>query len=160
MSAPVTTDSIWNELERQLFGVLGMVSAKGEARTAGIVFHAHERKLYIGTERASWKAKHIARNPGVSLTVCIPKRVPFLPFIPIPAATITCHGDARVLDPAQAPPKAVHALFRGLEEMPEARKTCIIELSPKGDFVTYGVGVSLLTMRKTQAARGRAPVDG
>ena len=158
MGAPVTTESIWKELDRQLFGVLGMVNAKGEARTAGIVFHAHGRKLYIGTEKASWKAKHIANNPAVSLTVCIPKRVPFLPFIPIPAATITCHGEARVLDVAQVAHDVVHALFRGLEETPGAAGTCIIEVTPRGDFVTYGVGVSLLTMRKTQAARGRAPV--
>lgn len=158
MAAPVTTDSIWGELDRQLFAVLGMVNRRGEARTSGIVFRAFQRKLYIGTEKTSWKAKHVARNPHVSMTVCIPKRVPFMPFIPIPAATITCNGSARVLALSEAPPEVVHYLLRGLQETPQAQGMCIIEVTPHGDFVTYGVGVSLLTMRKTQEARGRAPV--
>ena len=158
MAAPVTTDSIWRELDKQFFAVLGMVNAKGHARTAGIVFEAHERKLFIGTALSSWKARHVAANPHVSLTVCIPKRVPFMPFIPIPAATITFHGTARVLSLSDAPASAVHALMHGLEETPEAKDTCIIEVTPVGEFVTYGVGVSLLTMRKTEQARGRAPV--
>jgi hypothetical protein len=29
---------------------------------------------------------------------------------------------------------------------------------PEGQFVTYGLGVSLMRMRDTSAARGRAPV--
>ncbi len=32
----------------------------------------------------------------------------------------------------------------------------MLGIRPTGDFVTYGVGVSLLTMCDTEAARGRA----
>jgi hypothetical protein len=34
----------------------------------------------------------------------------------------------------------------------------IIEVIPAGDFVTYGVGISLSEMRYPEKARGRAPV--
>ena len=47
-------------------------------------------------------------------------------------------------------------LFRGLENVSE--ETAIIEVTPKGDFVTYGVGVSFMGMRDTENARGRAVV--
>ena len=50
-------------------------------------------------------------------------------------------------------------LFRGLKLSREDReKICIIRVTPEGDFVTYGVGVPLLTMRHPEEARGRAPV--
>ena len=41
--------------------------------------------------------RHIAANPNASMTVTFPKHVPFLPFIRIPAATITFRGEAEVL---------------------------------------------------------------
>ncbi len=33
-----------------------------------------------------------------------------------------------------------------------------VRIDPHGDFVTYGVGTSLMGMRDTLDARGRAPV--
>ena len=35
---------------------------------------------------------------------------------------------------------------------------CILELIPQGDFLTYGVGVSLLQMREPAQAQARVPV--
>ena len=159
MAAPVTTDSVWRELERQLFAVLGWVTPRGESRTAGIVYVVHERKLYVGTGRTSWKARHIAGNPGVSMTVTIPKRLPFLPWIRIPAATISFHGTATLRERDEVPEPALRALLQGIDPEGEAvREMVVVEIAPEEDFVTYGVGVSLLTMRDTDAARGRAPV--
>ena len=34
-------------------------------------------------------------------------------------------------------------------------KSAVIEVEPVGDFITYGVGVSLMQMRDTELARGR-----
>jgi hypothetical protein len=34
----------------------------------------------------------------------------------------------------------------------------LIEVTPVNDFLTYGIGVSLLQMRDHEQARGRAPV--
>jgi hypothetical protein len=35
----------------------------------------------------------------------------------------------------------------------------ILEIVAEGEFVTYGIGVSLMKMRDTEGARGRVPVD-
>lgn len=159
MPAPIHTDQVWRELEKGMFAVLGMVTAKAEARTAGIVYIVRDRHLYVTTDRFSWKTKHIEKNPNVSLTVAIPKRIPFLPWIRIPAATITFRGEATVHGMDEVPAEIPQALMKGLEmDQETVSKTCIIRVKPKGHFVTYGVGVSLLTMRKPEAASGRAPV--
>jgi hypothetical protein len=43
---------------------------------------------------------------------------------------------------------------------PDRRDTsCLIEVVPEGEFVTYGVGVSLQKMRDPDLARGRVPVS-
>jgi hypothetical protein len=34
----------------------------------------------------------------------------------------------------------------------------VIQVTPVGDFLTYGVGMPMLQMRDTVRARGRAPV--
>jgi len=159
MTQNLTSNHVWDELKKELFSVLGMVTAEGEARTVGIVHTVHDKKLYIATGTDTWKARHIRNNPNVSITVPIAKRIPFLPWIKIPAATITFSGKGSVLDSKEVSAEVLHALLRGLETDTEMLETmCIIEIQPEGDFITYGVGVSLMTMRDTEAARGRAPV--
>ncbi|MCG8587704.1 MAG: pyridoxamine 5'-phosphate oxidase family protein [Proteobacteria bacterium] len=155
----MTTDQVWAELERQMFGVLGMVTARNEARTVGIVYKVRQRRLYFGTSATEWKVRHIAQNSAVSMTVPIAKRIPFLPWLRIPSATITFRAVARVLDPADVPGELTAALHEGLSNDPsETSPTAYVEITPRGEFVTYGVGVSLMTMRDTEKARGRAPV--
>lgn len=161
MTQNLKSNQVWQEIENQMFAVLGMVTADSEARTVGIVYVVHNHKLYISSQRTAWKVRHIAQNPHVSLTVTIPKRIPFLPWIKIPAATITFSGLAHIYDIQKITPDIQKALFRGLETDPETVKTaCVIEVTPEKEFVTYGVGVSLSDMRDPHKARGRAAVAG
>ena len=157
--AEITTQQVWDVLKKELFAVLGMVTAKGEARTVGIVYTAHDKKIYIATGKDTWKACHTRSNPNVSITVPIAKRIPFLPWIKIPAATITFSGKATVLEPEKVGKDVLFALLRGLAEDQEWLATmCMIEIEPVGHFITYGVGVRMMEMRDTTKARGRAPV--
>jgi uncharacterized pyridoxamine 5'-phosphate oxidase family protein len=159
--ADVTTAQVWKEIENNVFAVLGMVSARQEARTAGIVYVAREGKLYIATKSDAWKVRHVTGNPQVSLTVTIPKSVPLMPWIKVPAATITFSGVATVIPAAEADPAILKLIYRGLEADAAAMaQSSVIIVEPKGDFVTYGVGVPLMEMRDTVKARGRAPVRG
>ena len=158
--ATLTSAQVWDEIEKQLFAVVGMVTAKNEARTVGIVYIVHQRKLYFGTAKTEWKTRHIAQNPHVSLTIPIAKRIPFLPWIKIPSATITFAGTAKVLEPESVPREVVQALHQGIENAPETNSSsAIIEVTPTKEFITYGVGVSLQTMRDTVKARGRVSVN-
>ena len=145
-------------MEKRLFAVLSYVTPKGQARSAGIVYVVKNRVLYIGTDTHSWKAKHIALNPNVAINVTIAKRIPFMPWIKIPDATIAFSATARVLPVDETDPDIIDALLKGMVEDPKIRETtCVLEVEPAGDFVTYGVGVPLLDMRDPKKARGRAP---
>jgi hypothetical protein len=159
MKTELTSEQVWRTLAKYNFAVVGMVTAHGEARTVGVVYIVRDHRLYIGTERFSWKARHISANPHVSITVPIPKRIPLLPWIKIPSATITFAGRASVMAPGEAPAGVTHLLFRGLERDPEEMlATCIIEVIPEKDFITYGVGMPLLQMRIPEKARRRVSV--
>jgi hypothetical protein len=95
----------------------------------------------------------------VSITVPIPKRIPFLPWLKIPSATITFSGRASVMTPGEAPTGIAQLLFRGLVRDQEAMSaSCVIEVIPEKDFITYGVGMPLMQMRIPEKARRRVPV--
>jgi hypothetical protein len=161
MALELTTEQVWQAINRELFGVLGMVTAHNEPRTVGIVYAVRDHKLYVGSDRETWKCRHIEANPHVSMTVTIAKQIPFMPWIRIPAATITFQGTARVLAPADAPAGILDELFRGLAlDETMTADLCVIEIVPQGDFLTYGVGISMIQMRNPQKAIGRAHVNG
>jgi hypothetical protein len=156
MKNELTSEQVWQTLAKNNFAVVGMVTARREARTAGVVYIVHDHRIYIGTERFSWKARHISENPHVSITVPIAKRIPFLPWLKIPSATITFSGRASVMAPGETPTGIAQLLFRGLVRDQEAMSaSCVIEVVPEKDFITYGVGVPLPQMRIPEKARGR-----
>lgn len=159
MTLQLTSAQVWQAIEKELFAVVGMVTTRQEARTVGVVYVTQGRKLYVGTGKNTWKARHIGRNPHVSITIPIAKRIPFMPWMKIPAATITFSGVARVLPAAEVSPDLLRAIFRGMADDPaRVADSCLIEITPQGEFVTYGVGVSLMQMRDPAQARGRAAV--
>ena len=159
MTVKLTSNQVWEEIEKNIFGVIGMVTKKNEARTVGIIYTVRDRRLYIGTDKNAWKVRHIAHNPHVSLTIPVRKNVPLMPWIKIPAAAITFRGEAKILALEDTPQEILQALPHDPAEDPERfASLCLIEVTPVKDFLTYGIGVSLLQMRDPAQARGRAPV--
>ena len=156
MSGQVTSASVWNEIGRNSFAVLGMVTARRQARTVRIVYIVDNHRLYIGAGRDQWKTRHITQNGNVSLTVAMPKRVPLMPWFKIPAATITFSGRARILEKEQLDGALLEKLYR---HDADRGGWCAIEVTPQDDFITYGVGVSLWAMRSPERARARVPVE-
>ena len=110
MNVELSTEEVWQTIDKELFAVVGMVNAANEARTAGLVYIVRDRKLYLATGHDTWKARHIAANPHVSVTIPIAKRVPIMPWLKIPQATITFQGTARVFPAAEASPELLRAL--------------------------------------------------
>lgn len=157
--AETTTGQVWEEIEKELFAVIGMVTAGGQSRTVGVVYFTDQRRLYIGTHSDTWKARHINANPHVSVTIAIAKHIPFLPWIKIPSATISFCATARLIDSADASPRLLKGVYRHMADDPEFLEgTCLIELTPEKEFITYGVGIPLMKMRDPFTARGRAAV--
>ena len=153
-----TTDQVWAALDNAFFGVLAFANRHGHPRTAGVCYAVDGRALYISTAKGMWKVRHIAANPNVSMTVTLPKRVPFLPFIKVPAATITFKGEAQVLEVGDIAASLYARLPRGKDSDPAvAQSTAIIRVVPRGDFMTFGIAMPITRMRRHDEARGRAP---
>ena len=160
MTIQLTSEQVWQAIEKEVFAVLGMTTIKCESRTAGIVYIVKNRRLYIASGEDAWKVKHIAQNPHVSLTIPVHKSIFFMPWVKIPAATITFSGTAKILDPQETPTEILQALFRGMESDRDLMEgSCLIEVTPEKEFLTYGIGISLMQMRDPDKARGRVPVS-
>ena len=159
MSNPATTTNVWEAINKELFAILGMVTEDNQSRTVGIVYHVENGKIYIGTGLNTWKARHIKNNLSVSMTIPIAKRIPVAPWVKIPQATITFSGTAKIIPGEQAPLELLKAVFRHKADDPVFMKdNCLIEVTPQGEFITYGIGIPMFQMRHPHLARGRAPV--
>ena len=157
MSTQLTSNQVWQEIGKQFFAVLGMITAKGESRTIGVNYVVDDRKLYINTEKEAWKTRHVAANPHVSITIPIIKRVALLPWIKVPPATITFHAEGKVLEFGDVKSDVIDTIYRhvSLDDQPADRYR-IIEVVPESEFITYGVGIPVWQMRFPEKARGRA----
>ncbi|SFR68541.1 Pyridoxamine 5'-phosphate oxidase [Agromyces sp. CF514] len=153
----VTNGEVWKAISAENFMVIGMVTARGESRTAGVMHAVHDERIWFTSHDLAWKTRHISANRNVSITVPVAKRVPLMPWIKIPAATVTFSGDAEIVPVAEMPEHVRSALLDDIDVSDGGDHGHVIGVSvrPRGDFVTYGVGVSALGMRDTEAAAGR-----
>jgi hypothetical protein len=106
----------------------------------------------------SWKAKHVALSGRVAVTVLVRRGGLLSLVVPIPPATISFHATAIV---HQAGSPDVRSLLEELSSLlPRERRTssCLIEILPEEEFLTYGLGVPLRKMRNPVAALARVPV--
>ncbi|GAA3342294.1 pyridoxamine 5'-phosphate oxidase family protein [Amorphoplanes nipponensis] len=154
----LTADQIWRAVTKASFAVLGHVTPAGAPRSSGVVYCTAGPRMYVAVARDSWKARHVAAHGEVAVTVTVRRGGLLALLFPIPPATISFAARA-VVHPAgtllQSPELA------GLARLvpPGRREACaIIEITPVGHYVTYGLGVPLLRMRDTVRARARVRV--
>jgi Pyridoxamine 5'-phosphate oxidase len=158
VQAHLSSEQVWRHVARGSFAVLSHVTPTGQPRSSGVVYRTLGRRLYVAVAPDSWKARHIAVDGRVSLTVPVHRGGVLALLMPIPPATISFRGRA-IVHPAGSP--EVGPLLDELGSLlPPERRTsaAIIEIAPKGTFVTYGIGISLAKMRDPAAARARVPV--
>ncbi|WP_281882726.1 pyridoxamine 5'-phosphate oxidase family protein [Agromyces rhizosphaerae] len=155
----MTTEQVWEELAKRPFIVVGTVTGQGEARTAGVLPHVADGVVWFTTYARMWKARHIAANPHVSVTAPAHRRVWFAPWVRIPDATITFRGTAEVVPAERMPREALDALTHGLDLAEDGPDGPLVGIAirPRGDFVTYGIGVPVMAMTDPARAAGRAP---
>jgi hypothetical protein len=154
----LTGDEVWREIGKASFAVVSYVTPKGEPRSSGVVYKSLGRRLYFVVAPDSWKARHIAASGRVSVVVPV-RRGGILSLVaPIPPATVSFHA-AAIVHPAGS--IDLSTLSKELESLlPPGRRDegCVIELTPEGDFLTYGLGVSLMEMSRPEVASARMPV--
>jgi hypothetical protein len=156
--AHLSSEQVWRHVARASFAVLSHVTPSGEPRSSGVVYRTLDSRIYVAVAPDSWKARHIAVDGRVSLTVPVHRGGVLALLMPIPPATISFRGRA-IVHPAGSP--EVGPLLDELGSLlPAERRTSavIIEVVPEGAFVTYGIGISLGKMCDPGSARARVPV--
>jgi hypothetical protein len=156
----VSPAMVWRAIEKASFAVVGHVTADGEPRCSGVLYGTVGRRLYVATAADGWKARQIVTGQDVAVTVPVRRGGLLALLFPIPPATITFRARATV--------HAAGSLDLGflseklLKQVPESRRTgsCVIELAPAGQFLTYGIGVPLKAMADPAKALARVAVDG
>lgn len=157
-AASVTSARVWQQLARSSFAVVSCVTSTGAPRSSGVIYATDGQRLYVAVAPDSWKARHIAASGQVAVTVPVHRGGLLALVLPIPPATISFHAHA-IVHPAGAVMDG--ALAKTLAPLlpPERRAdACIIEIDPHGQFLTYGIGVSLMQMRHPAMAQARVPV--
>ena len=155
----LTSGQVWQAVGKAMFAAISYVTPSGEPRSSGVVYKTIGHRLYVAVAPDSWKAKHIAASGRVAVVVPVRRGEILSLVLPIPPATISFHGAATV-HKADAP--EIGPLLDQLAPLlPADRRasSVLIEIVPDGEFLTYGVGVSLMKMRTPATARGRAPVS-
>jgi hypothetical protein len=154
----LTSEQVWRQIAKASFAVLSHVTPAGEPRSSGVVYRTLGRRLYVAVAPGSWKARHVAVDTRVSLTVPVHRGGVLALVMPIPPATISFRGRA-IVHPAGSPEVGPHLDELGSLLPAERRASAaIIEVVPEGAFVTYGIGISLAKMRDPASARARVPV--
>ena len=154
----LTSEQVWRAVAQASFAVLSHITPAGEPRSSGVVYKAIGRKLVVAVAPGSWKARHVAADGRVAVTVLVRRGGILSLLAPIPPATISFHGTA-VVHPAGSP-QACSLLDNLRSLLPAERResACLIEITPVGAFRTYGLGVSLRAMVNPAAAQARVPV--
>ncbi len=155
----LTTERVWHEIEQASFAVISYVTPAGKPRSSGVVCAAVAHRLYVVTAADSWKARQISNGDELAVTVPI-RRGGLLSLVaPIPPATVSSHAKVTV-HPADS--VSIGKVPKKLaSQLPKERRSdgCVLELVPEGDFLVYGLGVSLQDMAKPEAALAHVPVS-
>jgi hypothetical protein len=151
----LTSAEVWRTVSRASFAVLSHVTPAGAPRSSGVVYQAHDGSLFVSADADSWKARHIAVNPAVAVTVTVPRGGPLSLVMPIPPATVSFPAVATV-HPAEL--VASRPALAKLVPSGHTAAVVFLEIRPTGHFVTYGVGVSLRGMLDPAKAHARVPV--
>ena len=154
----LTRDLVRQAVARNSFAVLTHVTPAGAPRSSGVVYTVADDRMFVVVANDSWKARHITRDGRVSVTVPVRRGGLLSLLFPIPPATISFPAEATVHPGMSLPDSPALAKLAALVPAERRSESTLIEMRPTGDYVTYGIGVSLLKMRDTKQSRARVPV--
>lgn len=134
-------------IAKRSFATLATTSPSQRPHAAAVLYQAVGDVLYVSTLRPSRKARNIAANPHVFLSIPV-RRVPF----GAPPSTIQFAATAHLL-PVDHPEVTSLARTRQLNaitshgelDLPDG---CIVRIEPDHRIHTYGLGMSLYTLAK------------
>ncbi|MBA2281574.1 MAG: pyridoxamine 5'-phosphate oxidase family protein [Actinomycetota bacterium] len=145
-SATPDPDRVLAAVRRRSYAVIATTSSRARPHAAGVVFQLVGTDLWISTDRSSRKARNVAANPHVAMSIPV-RRVPVGP-----PAQVHFQATAAVVDP-DAPD--VRALLDGGHldgvtghgelDRPDA---CFLRVALPSRLHTYGLGLSLVALAR------------
>lgn len=153
-----TTTNVWRALTSASFAVVSYATPTGEPRSSGVVYAIADRRMYVAVAGDSWKARHITASGQVAVTVPVRRGGIMSLVLPIPPATVSFHASAIVHPASSLEERSLPKRLASLLPAERRAASRIIEIQPVGEFLTYGLGVSLTQMRSPALARARVPV--
>jgi hypothetical protein len=154
----LTSEQVWRAIANASFAVLSHVTPAGEPRSSGVVYKVAGQRLVAAVAPGSWKARHIAADGRVAVTVLVRRGGALSLVLPIPPATISFHGTAIVHQAGSPEARSLLVKLGSLVPAERQASACVLEIVPAGAFRTFGVGVPLRTMLDPPAAQARVPV--
>jgi pyridoxamine 5'-phosphate oxidase-like protein len=151
----LTREAVWRELERASFAVLAHLNDAGEPRSSGVVYGVAQGRLYVVVAADGWKAHDLHTGDQVAVTVPVRRGGLLALLFPIPPATISFHATVTAHEPGAVGPGQLPADLARLLPEHAAGSSVLLELVPVGAFLTYGIGVPLLDLRRPEVAHGR-----
>ncbi|MGD9701404.1 MAG: pyridoxamine 5'-phosphate oxidase family protein [Acidimicrobiia bacterium] len=131
-------------LTKRSFATLATVSQRGRPHVAGVLYELVDDALFVSTLRSSRKARNIATNPHVAVSIPI-RRLPLGPPSSVhfqATAEILAVDDRRVCDlVASGRLKAITG--HGELDLPDG---CILRIAAPATINTYGLGMRLLEL--------------
>jgi hypothetical protein len=158
VNAPLTGERVWRELSRASFAVVSHVTPTGQPRSSGVVYAMADRRMYVVVAEDSWKARHIAASGRVAVTVPVRRGGIMSLVFPIPPATVSFHASAVVHPAGSLAGSPLATRLAALVPVERLTSSRVLEIIPEGQFLIYGLGVSLMQMRNPALARARVPV--
>ena len=142
----VDLDDITKAVRKRTFCTLATVSPSNRPHSAGVLYGAVDMTLYVSTLRSSRKARNVAANPNVGVSILV-RRLPVGP-----PSSIQFQATADVLDlddPALLDLVAAGHLKsvtgHGELELPGG---CFLRITPVRRINTYGLGMSIRRLLK------------
>ena len=139
------------QVRKKTFGVFTTVDPKGRPHSTGILFGvsppASPLAIYMLTLEHYVKVRNVRENPETTLVVPFPHRI--LSFVP--ANCVTFRGRAEIVpatDPDGLWAFGKHRILRDNLAWLEDSDAVFIKLTPNPKVNCYGLGISLLQIRR------------
>ncbi len=145
-------------VRRRKFAVLATASSAGRSHSAGVLYQVAGGRLWVSTLGSSRKARNVADDPRVALTVPIRR----LPFGPPSSVQVQTTGTVVGLDDPELRELAASGALKrvtghGELELPGG---CFLRLDLPSRVPTYGLGMSIVSLIRNPLDAGRvAQVD-
>lgn len=146
-------------LKGNMWLIISTVDKYNNPHSCVVVYQSDGEDIYIQTGASTLKAKNIKYNNNVSITIPFRKNL-IHKLIPAPPAELHFTATAEIISKDNKKARKVLKKFiKAAENVKNEDEKIWIKIIPSKTICTYGVGVSLLSMKKPEKARNKIHLD-